>query len=52
MYSRYIQLKCTYVRMYTYIKDDRKISILKKGNRDQKWEVCKQIRDQKSMETS
>ena len=29
-----------------------KNSILEKGHRDQKWIVCKQVRDQKSMETS
>ena len=29
-----------------------KTSILKKGNRDRKWKVSKQVRDQKIMETS
>ena len=32
--------------------DAGKNSILKKGNRDWKWKVCKQVRDQKTMETS
>ena len=29
-----------------------KIFNFKKGNRNRKWKVCKQVRDQKSMETS
>ena len=36
----------------SYILDIEKFSILKKWNRDRKWKICKQVRDQKSMETS